>query len=102
MKTKQPFSTAALNVHNFKGINDLFGRMRGDRVLCYMKNVLDHNLKEGEFFCRDTADLFYLLLLDTDQESIKNVWLSSLSRSEHLLWNTASSVMTFPSMPALP
>ena len=67
LETKQPFSTAALNVHNFKGINDLFGRMRGDRVLCYMENVLDHNLKEGEFFCRDTADLFYLLLLDTDQ-----------------------------------
>ena len=71
LETKQPFSTAALNVHNFKGINDLFGRMRGDRVLCYMENVLNHNLKEGEFFCRDTADLFYLLLLDTDEESIK-------------------------------
>lgn len=71
LETKQPFSTVALNVHNFKGINDLFGRMRGDRVLCYMENVLNHNLKEGEFFCRDTADLFYLLLLDTDEESIK-------------------------------
>lgn len=71
LETKQPFSTAALNVHNFKGINDLFGRMRGDRVLCYMENVLNHNLKEGEFFCRDTADLFYLLLLDTNEESIK-------------------------------
>ena len=71
LETKQPFSTVALNVHNFKGINDLFGRMRGDRVLCYMENVLNHNLKEGEFFCRDTADLFYLLLLDTNEESIK-------------------------------
>lgn len=71
LETKQPFSTVALNVHNFKGINDLFGRMRGDRVLCYMENVLNHNLKEGEFFCRDTADLFYLLLLDTNEEPIK-------------------------------
>lgn len=64
------FSTVALNAHNFKGINDLFGKEHGDHVLQYLKRVIGAHLKEGEFFCRDTADLFYLLLLDTDHALI--------------------------------
>lgn len=62
----KPHSTVALNVHNFKSINDLFGKGRGDTVLCYLKDMVEGMMQEGEFFCRDTADLFYLLLMDTD------------------------------------
>ncbi len=66
----KPHSTVALNVHNFKYINDLFGKARGDLVLRYVKDMVEGMLREGEFFCRDTADLFYILLLDTDQDRI--------------------------------
>ena len=64
------FSTVAINIHNFKGINDLFGKARGDMVLCYLKDVIGNNLNEGEFFCRDTADLFYILMLEADEEKV--------------------------------
>lgn len=70
LQKQVPHSTAAINIHNFKDINDLFGKQQGDRVLHYLKNQVEAMLQEGEFFCRDTADLFYILLLDTDQERI--------------------------------
>ena len=63
-------SVVALNIHNFKGINDLFGRNRGDKVLRYIKKVIETSLREGEFFCRDSADQFYMLFLDTDKDAI--------------------------------
>ena len=65
------YSTVAMNVHNFKGINDLFGQDRGDKVLCYLKEMIEGMLKTGEFFCRDTADLFYILLLDNDEQLVQ-------------------------------
>ena len=65
------YSTVAINVHNFKGVNDLFGSAGGDKVLQYVKRVIQENLRPGEFFCRDSADLFYLALLDTDEETIR-------------------------------
>ena len=70
LNVKKPYSTVALNVHNFKGINDLFGKERGDLVLCYLKKIIESYLKEGEFFCRDTADMFYILMMDTDESAI--------------------------------
>ena len=70
LEEEKDFSTVAINIHNFKGINDLFGKARGDMVLCYLKDVIGNNLNEGEFFCRDTADLFYILMLEADEEKV--------------------------------
>ncbi len=71
IKETSEYSVAALNIHNFKGINDLFGRERGDKVLSFVKSVIEDNLKEGEFFCRDAGDLFYIFLKDTDEEVLR-------------------------------
>ena len=65
------YSVVALNIHNFKYVNDLFGRASGDRVLCFVADAVSDQLKEGEFFCRDAADLFYILLRETDTEVLK-------------------------------
>lgn len=70
IREHKPMSTVALNVHNFNGINDLFGRQRADTVLIYIAKVIEHSLERGEFFCRDTADLFFILMLETDTERI--------------------------------
>lgn len=66
----QTYSIVAVNIHNFKGINDLFGKEAGDQVLRYLKTVFDQALHEDEFFCRDAGDLFYLFLRDTDETVI--------------------------------
>lgn len=67
MERETEYSTVALDVHNFKGINDLFGKEHGDHVLQYLKRVIEDHLHQGEFFCRDTADLFYIVMLETDE-----------------------------------
>src|SRR5699024_4677618 len=44
------FSVVALNIHQFKFINEIFGREYGDRLLIEIKEVLEQGMKEGEFF----------------------------------------------------
>ena len=63
-------SVAALNVHQFKFINEIFGSEQADRLLCYINQILKSRLLPGEYCCRDTADLFYLYLNETKQETI--------------------------------
>ncbi|MGI5959149.1 MAG: bifunctional diguanylate cyclase/phosphodiesterase [Massiliimalia sp.] len=90
-KEQKDYAVAALNVHNFKAINDLFGRNRGDIVLRYLADVIQKNLKSEEFFCRDSGDLFYILMTDFDEPTIEKrlqeiivfISKSSLSYSEY-------------------
>ena len=70
-KKHKAYSVVALNIHNFKGINDLFGKYYGDKVLCYLKKAIENHLNDEELFCRDSSDLFYLLLGEDDQTIIK-------------------------------
>ena len=70
LRERKPHCTVAMNVHNFKSINDLFGKSRGDMVLKYLKGIVEGMLQDGEFFCRDTGDQFYILLLETNQDRI--------------------------------
>lgn len=67
IKSNSDYSVVALNIHNFKFINDLFRTAGGNDVLRYVKRVIEDNLKEGEFFCRDSADQFYILIKETDE-----------------------------------
>lgn len=63
-------SVVALNVHQFKFINEIFGREYADRLLIEIKEVLDKNMETGEFFARDRADLYYLCLMEQDRGKI--------------------------------
>ena len=61
----------ALNIHNFKYINDTYGTHRADQLLCKMKDILATNLREGEILCRPSGDCFYLTVSDYLPEDIK-------------------------------
>ena len=63
-------SIVSLNLRQFKFINELFGREQADGLLRLMRRVLDRNIREDEFFCRNTADSFYLFLQDTQRETL--------------------------------
>lgn len=69
-KKHKDYSIIAINIHNFKFINDLFGNSGGDKALCYIKRVIEENIKDVEFFCRESADLFYVLMLDVDEDKL--------------------------------
>ena len=64
-------SVTALSVRQFPFITEIFGKERADRLLCQIKEVTDRHLRDGEFFCREAGDVFYLFLRDTEPEPIR-------------------------------
>ncbi|MDM8236855.1 EAL domain-containing protein [[Ruminococcus] torques] len=60
----------SLNIHQFKFINEIFGKEQADRLLRHTSDVLSRSLKEGEIFCRESADFFYIFLKSTDKNEI--------------------------------
>ena len=66
LEQRQDVNVAALNIRQFKFINEIFGRERADKLLCHIHRRLSAQLREGEFCCRDSADLFYAVLWDSD------------------------------------
>lgn len=66
----QSCSIVAFNLFQFKFINEIFGRDQADKLLCDISKTISQHLKEGEFYCRDTADSFYIFLRDTRQDAV--------------------------------
>ena len=58
----------ALNLRNFKYINETYGLSTADQFLCRIKCCLDTICRPEEFFCRQSADVFYLALRETQAE----------------------------------
>ncbi len=71
LQQRQAFSLVALNVRNFKFLNEIFGKEYADRLLCYIKASLEQHMNPAEFFCRDSADLFYLCLKQTNRDELR-------------------------------
>lgn len=86
----EPWLLVALNIHNFKYINDTYGTYRGDQLLCKMKDILASKLKEGELLCRPSADCFYLAIpeeLSTEEVNRR------IDRLEERLKNMANELL---------
>ena len=65
---KIPLMLVALNLRNFKYINETYGLSTADQFLCRIKCCLDTICRPEEFFCRQSADVFYLALRETQAE----------------------------------
>lgn len=65
---KIPLMLVALNVRNFKYINEAYGLATADQLLCRIKHCLDTICRAEEFFCRQSADVFYLALRENQAE----------------------------------
>lgn len=85
----EPWALIALNIHNFKYINDTYGTCRADQLLCKMKDILHDDLKSGELLCRPTADSFYLATSEYRSEDIKR----RIDRLEPLLKAMADDLL---------
>ena len=70
-KQDEAFALVALNVRQFKFINEIFGVVTADRILCDISLVIEANLREGEFYCRENADSFYLFLRNCDEDEVR-------------------------------
>lgn len=66
-----PLALVVLNIRNFKYVNETYGVLTADKVLCKIKECLDSIKKTDEFFCRESADIFYLALKENSDEQLK-------------------------------
>ncbi len=66
------YSLVAMNVRQFKFINEIFGNRQADQLLCHIKDVIGQYVEAGEFYCRNSADMFFILLRETDRQRIKD------------------------------
>ena len=80
-----PYSIVAVNIHRFKFINELHGSAGGDQVLRDLKAAIEEQMRPGEFFCRDAADLFYIMMEDTD-ESVLRERVERLTAAVRTAW----------------
>ena len=76
--TEDEFTLVALNVYQFKFINEMLGVEVADEILRYICACLNKTLQEGEFFCRESNDLFFICMRDTDRDTVQ--W-----RLEHIM-----------------
>lgn len=72
LKTHENYSIIAMNIRQFKFINEIFGRVTADKLLCHIKAVLDSCLKQDECFSRDSADTFLLMLKESDENTVRD------------------------------
>ncbi|MBU3840606.1 MAG: EAL domain-containing protein [Candidatus Ruminococcus intestinipullorum] len=70
IEENRPLSVVILNIKNFQFINETFGEARADSLLKFFAYVMQKEIREGEYCCRDSADQFMMLLRDVDQKEV--------------------------------
>ncbi|MFA5073163.1 MAG: diguanylate cyclase [Nitrospirota bacterium] len=69
----QPFSTAYIDIDNFKDVNDRYGHAAGDKLLQSVGNIILRNIRAVDFAARLGGDEFALLLPQADAMSTRAV-----------------------------
>lgn len=71
LEQEEPCTVVAINIRKFKFRNELFGTSDSDVLLQHMCAILQGEIRDGEFLCRDTADRFLLCLHESEEEAVE-------------------------------
>jgi diguanylate cyclase (GGDEF)-like protein len=59
------FALILLDLDDFKGVNDSFGHLAGDRILCNVAEVLKESIRPGDTIARHGGDEFSVIAPET-------------------------------------
>ncbi|MCR8643056.1 diguanylate cyclase [Paenibacillus sp. N1-5-1-14] len=62
-----PFSILLLDIDHFKSVNDNYGHLVGDDVLCRTVGIIQHYLRQDDILARYGGEEFIVYLPDTEQ-----------------------------------
>lgn len=62
---EKPFSLVILDIDHFKKINDRFGHLVGDEVLCFVAEIIAANVRANDFIFRYGGEKFLVVLTET-------------------------------------
>lgn len=74
------YSIIALNVHQFRFINEIFGKEQGDRIINKIGKVICSEMSDGDIVCRESADIFYVFTKETDEKVIEERFKKIMNR----------------------
>lgn len=69
----QPLSVIMLDIDCFKTINDGFGHVAGDRVLCGVANAMRASLRSSDILCRWGGEEFLVALRNCDLPNAERI-----------------------------
>lgn len=72
-KLSLEFSVLMVDIDKFKDINDTYGHLVGDWILCESAAVMKGNLRQIDLLGRYGGEEFLVLLTETPQDKAKNV-----------------------------
>jgi diguanylate cyclase (GGDEF)-like protein len=64
-RSDRRFALILLDLDDFKGINDSFGHLAGDRILCNVAEVLRESIRPGDTITRHGGDEFSVIAPET-------------------------------------
>lgn len=80
LKKQKKCAIVALNIRQFKFINEMFGKKRADKLLKYIAHILSASIEDGEYVCRESADAFYLFLKETNRSDLEERLKTMISK----------------------
>jgi diguanylate cyclase (GGDEF)-like protein len=68
-----PVSVIMLDIDHFKNINDDYGHLNGDMVLCLVSDILKDSVRKSDFLGRYGGEEFVIILPETSQDDALQV-----------------------------
>ena len=108
LRRKGALTVGYVDLDNFKAVNDTYGHIGGDLVLCAIAAALKDSLRQSDTVARLGGDEFALLLPDSDTSRAKEVIARLQSKLGEIPilseWGITCSIgiVTFLELPALP
>ncbi len=98
----EDMSVVIIDIDNFSMINNVYGHLKGDELLCQLANKIRNNVRSSDIVCRIGGDEFVLILPCTsDIEAYKvgfNILrvMERISKFKEVGVSASAGVATFP------